>query len=101
MGRESERKCDTCKHCMSDYRGSYCGCIQNSEYGLYSIYGWCEHYERDVQFGGSDTKSLRKEFFLNDMTITFKNSMTHSEMKALFEKALEGIGVVNQKGSPA
>ena len=101
MGRESERKCDTCKYCASDYRGSYCGCMENSEYGLYSIYGWCEHYECDVQFGGLDTTSLRKEFFLNDMSITFNHSMTHQEMKTLFEKALKDIGVINQKGYPA
>ena len=100
MARETERKCDTCRHSMSDYRGTYCGCLQNSEYGLYSIYGWCEHYVRDAQFGGTDTESLRKEFFINNMSITFKNSMTHPQMMELFENALAGIGVINQKGYP-
>lgn len=101
MGRETERKCDSCRHCMSDYRGTYCGCPQNHEYGLRSIYGWCEHYEKDVRFGGIDTTSPRKEFYLNDMSITFKDSLTHQQMKELFEKALADIGVVNQKGCPA
>ena len=100
MAREVERKCDSCKHCLSNYNGTYCGCVQSTEYGLYSIYGWCEQYTRDVQFGGSDTTSLRKEFFINDMSITFKESMTHQQMKELFEKALAGIGVINQKGCP-
>ena len=100
MARETERKCDTCRHCMSNYNGEYCGCMQSSEYGLYSIYGWCEHYECDVRFGGFDTTSLRKDFYLNDMSITFKDSLTHPQMMELFEKALSSIGVVNQKGCP-
>lgn len=100
MARETERKCDTCRHNMSDYRGTYCGCLHNSEYGLYSIYGWCEHYVRDARFGGTDTDSLRKEFFINDMSITFKDSMTHHQMKELFDKALDSIGVISLKGSP-
>lgn len=101
MGRETERKCDTCKYCMSNYSGTFCGCAQSSEYGLFSVYGWCEQYERDVKYGGVDKTSLRKEFYINDMSITFKESMTHQQMKELFEKALESIGVVNQKGCPA
>ncbi len=100
MGRDIERKCDSCKHCMSDYKGTYCGCPSNSEYGLYSIYGWCEHYEKDAKFGGIDTTSLRKEFYLNDMSITFNDSMTHQQMKELIETALKGIGVINQRGCP-
>ncbi|WP_139355524.1 hypothetical protein [Oribacterium sp. C9] len=101
MGRETERKCDTCKYCMSNYSGTFCGCVQSSEYGLFSVYGWCEQYERDVKYGGVDKTSLRKEFYINDMSITFKESMTHQQMSELFEKALKSIGVVNQIGSPA
>ncbi|WP_278245402.1 hypothetical protein [Oribacterium sp. P6A1] len=39
MAKEIERKCDTCRYCMSNYNGEYCGCADSSEYGLYSMTG--------------------------------------------------------------
>ena len=96
--RESTRKCDTCRYNSSDYRGNYCGCSQNSEYGLYSIYGWCEHYEQDIRFGGDDGDSKRKKFYIQDMNLTFDKPITRKEVETLFQKALHSIGVIERQG---
>lgn len=97
--RETQRKCDTCKYNFSDFKGTYCGCMQNSEYGLYSVYGWCDHYERDIRFGGQDLTTKRRDFYIQEMNITFDSPMTFPEMEALLKKALTQIGVVRQEGT--
>ncbi len=43
---------------MSDYKGTYCGNIKSTEYGLYSIYGWCEDYEKDAAFFGNNSTNI-------------------------------------------
>ena len=42
---EIKTKCERCVYLERDHRGFYCGCRESTEYGLLSVYGWCEQFE--------------------------------------------------------
>ena len=45
--RGTERKCDTCTFNSIDRFGDFCDNPRNKhEYGLRSVYGWCEYYAK-------------------------------------------------------
>lgn len=57
--RGTERKCDTCTFNGIDRFGDFCDNPRNKhEYGLRSVYGWCEYYESNTN-KSSNAKSKR------------------------------------------
>ncbi|SFG67261.1 hypothetical protein [Oribacterium sp. WCC10] len=95
---DNVRKCDTCIYNMYDYKGNYCGCSMNSEYGLYSIYGWCEHYEADIKMISEDKSEKKTRFYIKDMDLSCNEPLSKDEMENLLHKALKSIGVVPLHG---
>ncbi len=93
--RDTVRKCDSCIYNSCDYRGYFCGCKQNSEYGLYSIYGWCEYYRPDhiVKTRGENNKSHK--YNVKDVRLKFAAPISYKEMENALKKALNNIGVVD------
>ncbi len=53
----SERKCDTCRFRGIDRFGDFCDNPRNErEYGLRSVYGWCEFYDKNTKAKTKNTK---------------------------------------------
>ena len=93
--RDTVRKCDSCIYNSCDYRGYFCGCKQNSEYGLYSVYGWCEHYKRNNAVKEKTENINNHGIQIRDIKLRFSAPISYKDMEASLRTALNNIGVVD------